>query len=77
MLSKTDFTFLLGLITFDLLEQKQSYEPCLKVLMCGMNAQGGQWHTLVFQLHKHARLRKIPFFPACLLLIWHARLLDF
>ena len=37
-LSKTHVTFLLWLITFEPLEQKQSYIPLLKVLMCGMNA---------------------------------------
>ena len=29
------------------LEQKQSYIPPSKLLMCGMNALGVQWHTLV------------------------------
>ena len=47
-LSKTGLTFLLWLITFEPLEQKQSYIPLLKVLMCGMNAQGAQQHTGIF-----------------------------
>ena len=41
--SKTVFTFLLLLITFEPLELKQSYIPHLKVLMCGINALGAQW----------------------------------
>ena len=41
-LSKTHFTFLLWLITFEPLEQNQSYIPLLKVLICGMNARGVQ-----------------------------------
>ena len=36
--SKIDFTFLLWLITFELLELKQSYILHLKVLTCGINA---------------------------------------
>ena len=49
-LSKTHVTFLLWLITFEPLEQKQSYIPLLKVLMCGMNAWGAQWHGGIFIL---------------------------
>ena len=49
-LSKTGLTFLLWLITFEPLEQKQSYIPLLKVLMCGMNAWGAQWHGGIFIL---------------------------
>ena len=47
-LSKTHVTFLLWLITFEPLEQKQSYIPLLKVLMCGMNSWGAQWHGDIF-----------------------------
>ena len=47
-LSKTHVTFLLWLITFEPLEQKQSYIPFLKVLMCGVNALGAQWQTGIF-----------------------------
>ena len=36
--SKIDFTFLLWLITFELLELKQSYILHLKVLTCGIDA---------------------------------------
>ena len=49
-LSKTHFIFLLLLITFEPLEQKQNHIPLLKVLMCGMNAQGAQWHGGIFIL---------------------------
>ena len=38
------------LITFEPLEQKQSYIPLLKVLMCGVNAWGAQWHGGIFIL---------------------------
>ena len=49
-LSKTHDTFLLWLITFEPLKQKQSYIPLLKVLMCCMNAWGAQWHGGIFIL---------------------------
>ena len=49
-LSKTHFTFLSWLITFKPLDQKQSYIPLLKVLMCGINGQGPQWHNGIFIL---------------------------
>ena len=49
-LRKTHLTFLLWLITFEPLEQKQSYIPLLKVLMCGMNARGAQRHDGIFML---------------------------
>ena len=42
LLSKSDFSFALLLVTFELLEVKQSYLPLLKVLMCGINAVGAQ-----------------------------------
>ena len=51
LLSKTDFTFLLWLITFEPLELKQSYIPHLKVLMCGINASEVQWCGCIFILH--------------------------
>ena len=49
-LSKTGLTFLFWLITFEPLEQKQSYMPHLKVLMCGMNAREAQQHAGIFIL---------------------------
>ena len=49
-LSKTHDTFLLWLITFEPLKQKQSYIPLLKVLMCCMNAWGAQWQGGIFIL---------------------------
>ena len=39
-LSKSDFSFVLLLITFEPLEVEQSYIPLLKALMCGINAVG-------------------------------------
>ena len=47
-LSKIDFTFRLWLITFVHLEQKQSYIPHLKVLMCGIDAFSPQWCGSIF-----------------------------
>ena len=42
LLSKSDFSFALLLVTFELLEVEQSYIPLLKALMCGINAVGAQ-----------------------------------
>merc|ERR1712212_198241 len=42
LLSKSDFSFALLLVTFELLEIQQSYVPILKALMCGINAAGAQ-----------------------------------
>ena len=67
----------LWLITFEPLEQKQSYIPLLKVLMCGMNAWGAQWHggifilqytslKMVLLLHKTALVN----FPMATTVIW-------
>ena len=41
-LSKSDFSFALLLVTFELLEVEQSYIPLLKALMYGINAVGAQ-----------------------------------
>ena len=41
-LSKSDFSFVLLLVTFEPLEIEQSYVPLLKALMCGINAIGAQ-----------------------------------
>ena len=41
-LSKSDFSFVLLLVTFEPLEVEQSYIPLLKALMCGINPVGGQ-----------------------------------
>ena len=48
--SKTDFTFLLQLITFEALELKQSYMSHLKVLVCGMNTSSSHWLGCIFIL---------------------------
>ena len=42
LLSKSDFSFALLLVTFELLEVEQSYIPLLKALMSGINAVGAQ-----------------------------------
>ena len=49
-LSKIDFTSFVWLITFELLELKQSYILHLKVLMCGIDAWGAQWRSCIFIL---------------------------
>ena len=41
-LSKSDFSFVLLLVTFEPPEVEQSYIPLLKALMCGINALGAQ-----------------------------------
>ena len=41
-LSKSDFSFVLLLVTFEPLEVEQSYIPLLKALMCCINPVGGQ-----------------------------------
>ena len=40
-LSKSDFSFVLLLVTFELLEVEQSYVPLLKALMCGITHVAG------------------------------------
>ena len=42
LLSKSDFSFALLLVTFELLEVEQSYIPLLKALKYGINAVGAQ-----------------------------------
>ena len=41
-LSKSDFSFVLLLVTFEALEIEQSYVPLLKALMCGINVVAAQ-----------------------------------
>ena len=66
------------LITFEPLEQKQSYVPLLKVLMCGMNSWEAQLHggifilqytslKMVLLLHKTALVN----FPMATTVHWH------
>ena len=55
-LSKSDFSFALLLVTFELLEIEQSYIPLLKALMCGINAVGAQGSGCMFTLC-HAPLK--------------------
>ena len=49
-LSKSDFSFVLLLVTFEPLEIEQSYVPLLKALMCGINAVGAQGSACMFTL---------------------------
>ena len=56
LLSKSDFSFALLLVTFELLEVEQSYIPLLKALMCGINAVGAQGSGCMFTLC-HAPLK--------------------
>ena len=44
LLSKSDFSFALLLVTFEPLDIQQSYIPLLKALKCGINAVGAQGH---------------------------------
>ena len=41
-LSKSDFSFVLLLVTFEPLEVEQSYIPLLKALICSINVVGAQ-----------------------------------
>ena len=41
-LSKSDFSFVLLLVTFEPLEVEQSYIPLLKALICGIDVVGAQ-----------------------------------
>ena len=48
LLNKSDFSYALLLVTFELLEVEQSYIPLLKALMCGINAVGAQGCGCIF-----------------------------
>ena len=50
LLSKSDFSFALLLVTFELLEVEQSYIPLLKALVSGINAVGAQGCGCMFTL---------------------------
>ena len=56
LLSKSDFSFALLLVTFEPLDIQQSYIPLLKALMCGINAVGAQGSGCIFTLC-HAPLK--------------------
>ena len=56
LLSKSDFSFALLLVTFEPLDIQQSYIPLLKALMCGINAVGAQGSGCMFTLC-HAPLK--------------------
>ena len=53
---KSDFSFALLLVTFELLEVEQSYITLLKALMCDINAVGAQGSGCMFTLC-HAPLK--------------------
>ena len=56
-LSKSDFSFVLLLITFEPLEVEQSYIPLLKALKCGINAVGAQGRGYSSSLcHTHLKM---------------------
>ena len=48
LLSKSEFLFVLLLVTFEPLEVEQSYIPHLKALMCGINAAEAQGCDCMF-----------------------------
>ena len=48
LLSKSDFSFALLLVTFEPHEVEQSYIPHLKALMCGINAAEAQGCDCMF-----------------------------
>ena len=48
LLSKSDFSFALFLVTFELLEVEQRFIPLLKALMCGINVVGAQGSGCMF-----------------------------
>ena len=48
LLSKSDFSFALLLVTFEILEVEQSYIPLLKALMCGIDAVEAQGFGCMF-----------------------------
>ena len=50
LISKTDFTFQLWLITFGPLELKQNCTHLLKIIMCGTNVFGAYWHGSILIL---------------------------
>ena len=57
LLSKSDFSFALLLVTFEPLEVEQSYIPLLKALKCGINAVGAQGRGCSFSLcHAHLKI---------------------
>ena len=76
LLSKSDFSFALLLVTFEPLDIQQSYIPLLKALKCGINAVGAQgrgFSSLLCHahlkmgvlLHKEASRRFIMILAVC------------
>ena len=57
LLSKSDFSFALLLVTFEPLDIQQSYIPLLKALKCGINAVGAQGRGFSSLLcHAHLKM---------------------
>ena len=57
LLSKSDFSFALLLVTFEPLDIQQSYIPLLKALKCGINAVGAQGPGCSFSFcHAHLKI---------------------
>ena len=56
LLSKSDFSFALLLVTFEPLDLQQIYIPLLKALMCGIYAVEAQWCGCIFKFC-HAYLK--------------------
>ena len=56
LLGKSDFSFALLLVTFELLEVEQCYTPLLKALMCGIDAVEAQGCGCMF-IFCHAYLK--------------------
>ena len=77
--SKSDFSFVLLLVTFEPLEVEQSYIPLLKALMCGINAVGAQGCGCMFTfchtpLKIAVLLHKMPKVPFVSVLAVHPQL---
>ena len=93
LLSKSDFSFALLLVTFELLEVEQSYIPLLKALVSGINAVGAQGCGCMFRLchtslkmglllHKTEKVCRLMLSSVCIRVRdycnpWTGRLLDF
>ena len=65
LLSKSDFSFALLLVTFEPLDIQQSYIPLLKALKCGINAVGAQGRGFSSLLcHAHLKMGVLLHKPA-------------
>ena len=62
LLSKSEFSFALLLVTFEPLEVEQSYIPHLKALMCGINAAEAQGCDCMSFIHSAMPIQKWVFY---------------